>query len=71
MSGGSGGGHGGSGGRGSSLGKVGTAYDSLYTPTQYGSAGGYGHYYGELMTYIPSFLYESLSFVITYKHDNV
>lgn len=49
-SGGSGGGHGGSGGRGSSLMAVGTGYDSLYNPGRYGSTGGYGLYYGEVLS---------------------
>lgn len=42
LTGGSGGGHGGSGGRGAGIYTVGQGYDSLYTPVQYGSPGGYG-----------------------------
>ena len=46
LTGGSGGGHGGSGGRGAGIYTVGRGYDSLYTPVQYGSPGGYGRLRG-------------------------
>ena len=45
--GGSGAGHGGSGGRGSAGTTVGVGYDSLFTPSHYGSAGGFGRYFSK------------------------
>ena len=41
-----GGGHAGSGGRGNGVAVAGQPYGSLFTPVEYGSAGGYGNHYG-------------------------
>ena len=43
-----GGGHAGSGGRGSSVNIAGQPYGSLFTPQDYGSAGGFGKDYGRI-----------------------
>ena len=47
-SGGGGGGHAGSGGRGRGVMDAGQPYGSLFTPNDYGSAGGTGGHYGKL-----------------------
>ena len=61
--GGSGGGHGGSGGRSRYSYEVGQAYDSIYEPTKYGSAGGFGSQIGT--TFYLIYLFFSLFFMLT------
>lgn len=45
----SGAGFGGNGGRGTQANRVGQFYGSLYSPSEYGSAGGFGQHYGKFL----------------------